>query len=76
MPEPVENGNDIEVIVNGDRELVPARSTIAALIERFEEGDTHLIVQRNGRCVYPQEYAGTVVATGDRLEFIHPAFGG
>ena len=66
----------IEIIVNGDRERVPPGSTISGLIERFEEGDTHLIVQRNGRCVYPQEYAGTVVAPGDRIEFIHPAFGG
>jgi thiamine biosynthesis protein ThiS len=69
-------GSDIEIIVNGDRELVPERSTISLLIERFEEGDTHLIVQRNGRCVYPQEYTATVVAPGDRIEFIHPAFGG
>jgi thiamine biosynthesis protein ThiS len=76
MPEQVEKGNDIEVVVNGDRELVPSLSTVAALIERFEEGDTHLIVQRNGRCVYPQEYESAVVEAGDRLEFIHPAFGG
>jgi thiamine biosynthesis protein ThiS len=69
-------GNDVEIIVNGERESVPERSTIGALIERFEEGDTHLIVQRNGRCVYPQDYAATLVAPGDRIEFIHPAFGG
>ena len=69
-------GSDVEIIVNGDRELVPERSTITSLIERFEEGDTHLIVQRNGRCVYPQEYAATAVAPGDAIEFIHPAFGG
>jgi sulfur carrier protein len=72
----IEVGSEIEIIVNGDRELVPERSTIARLIERFEEGDTHLIVQRNGRCVYPNDYAATVVAKGDTIEFIHPAFGG
>jgi thiamine biosynthesis protein ThiS len=67
---------EVEIVVNGDRELVPEGSTISLLIERFEEGDTHLIVQRNGRCVYPREYAATAVAPGDRIEFIHPAFGG
>ena len=67
---------NVEIIVNGDRELVPARSTVSSLIDRFEEADTHLIVQRNGRCVYPEEYATAVVAAGDRFEFIHPAFGG
>jgi thiamine biosynthesis protein ThiS len=66
----------IEIIVNGDRELVPEHSTVTSLIEHFEEGDTHLLVQQNGRCVYPQEYTATVVTPGDRIEFIHPAFGG
>ncbi|MDD5307865.1 MAG: sulfur carrier protein ThiS [Deltaproteobacteria bacterium] len=67
---------DMEVYVNGDPALVPERSTIALLIERFEEAEKHIIVERNGCCVYPQEYATTVVAPGDRIEFIHPAFGG
>jgi sulfur carrier protein len=66
----------VEIVVNGDRERVPARATIADLIARFEEGDTHLIVQLNGRCVYPQGYAATAVSDGDVVEFIHPAFGG
>ena len=72
----IEVVTEIEIIVNGDRERVPSDSTISLLIDRFEEGDTHLIVQRNGRCVYPDDYAATAVAPGDTIEFIHPAFGG
>jgi thiamine biosynthesis protein ThiS len=68
---------NVQVYVNGDPEQVPERSTIALLIARFEgDIEKHIIVERNGCCVYPQEYATTVVSPGDRIEFIHPAFGG
>jgi thiamine biosynthesis protein ThiS len=66
----------IRVIVNGLEETVPADASIAWLVERFEDPDVDLIVEHNGRFVYPQRYAGTTVAPGDRLEFIHPNFGG
>ena len=66
----------VEIVVNGDKEIVPRQSTIAHLIDLFHEADTHLIVQRNGRCVYPQSWPETAVADGDVIEFIHPAFGG
>lgn len=66
----------VDVIVNSAPEQVPERSTIAALIERFEEGDKHLVVERNGRTVFPREWGTTNVAPGDRIEFIHAAFGG
>jgi len=66
----------IEIVVNGAPESVPEGSTIAYLIERFEEGDKHLVVERNGRCVFPREWAGLAVSPGDRIEFIHAAFGG
>jgi thiamine biosynthesis protein ThiS len=68
---------DMEVYVNGDLERVPERSTVSALIARFEgDIEKHIIVERNGRCVYPKEYATAIVSPGDRIEFIHPAFGG
>jgi thiamine biosynthesis protein ThiS len=67
---------NIEIVVNGSPESVPAPSTIAELIERFEEGDKHLVVERNGRLVLPRDWAILAVAPGDRVEFIHAAFGG
>ena len=66
----------IRVIVNGMAETVPADATIAWLVTRFEDPDIDLIVEHNGRFVYPQRYADTTVAQDDRLEFIHPNFGG
>jgi thiamine biosynthesis protein ThiS len=66
----------IEITVNGMKESVPEHATLADLIARFEEKDIHLIVERNGRFVYPQEYGSTVVAPGDVVEFINPNFGG
>ena len=35
-----------------------------------------MMVEQNGRFVYPQDYDTTLPETGDVLEFIHPDFGG
>ena len=66
----------VRIEVNGFPETVPAGSTVAALIERFKELDTNLIVELNGRYVYPERYEITAVCAGDRLEFVNPDFGG
>ena len=67
---------NIQIIVNGFPETVPENATISQLLEHFKEGDTDLIVERNGRFVFSETYASTRVAEGDRLEFINPHFGG
>lgn len=64
------------VTVNGFGELVPSGSTIDDLIRWFGEGDVDLIVELNGRFVYPQKYGEIGVEKGDRVEFINPNFGG
>lgn len=69
-------GSDIEVTVNGTTERIAEGATVAGLIAHFREEDLHLIVEHNGRFVYPRMYETTVVAEGDRIEFIHPDFGG
>jgi thiamine biosynthesis protein ThiS len=66
----------IRICVNGLPEEVPPTATLAGLIELFQEMDRDLIVELNGRFVFPQEYAATRVAAEDRVEFIHPNFGG
>ncbi len=66
----------IQIIVNGLREAVPAGSTMASLIELFEEDHPELIAELNGRFVHPQDYAAREVGEGDRVEFINAAFGG
>ncbi|MFZ3048203.1 MAG: MoaD/ThiS family protein [Desulfatirhabdiaceae bacterium] len=66
----------IDIVVNGHTEKVPGLSTIFFLIQHFQEHDTDLIVEYNGRFVYPGQYAGIVLKPGDRIEFINPNFGG
>lgn len=67
---------EIEITINGFKEKVSADVTILGLIEQFKEYDVHMIVEHNGRFIYPKEYETTSVSEGDRLEFINPDFGG
>jgi thiamine biosynthesis protein ThiS len=67
---------EITIVVNGRPERVPAGVTIEALVQRLEGHAGPLVVERNGRFVFPADYAATVVESEDRLELIHPAFGG
>ena len=66
----------IEVIINGFKEKVPKGSSITALILKYDEVDSAMMVEQNGRYVYPQDYDTTQPEAEDVLEFIHPDFGG
>jgi thiamine biosynthesis protein ThiS len=68
--------NIITISVNGFTETVPVGATLSQLIDRFRERDVHLIVEHNGRFIYPQAYETTRVAAGDTVEFINPNIGG
>lgn len=63
------------IFVNGFAEEVPEGATLAFLIDHFQEKDRALIVELNGRFVFPREY-GTIISPSDRVEFINPDFGG
>lgn len=69
-------GQKISIIVNGLGEEVPERSSISDLIDFFDEGDVHLLVELNGRFIYSRDYNRERVKAGDCLEFIHPNIGG
>jgi len=66
----------ITLIVNGFSETIPAKTSLAQLIVHLKEGDSDLIVEHNGRFVYPRQYPTTLLAGGDRVELINPNFGG
>jgi thiamine biosynthesis protein ThiS len=66
----------IRITVNGLSEDAPPSVTLADLIDLFREMDRDLIVEHNGRFVFPQDYAAIRVAPSVRVEFIHPNFGG
>ena len=69
-------GRTIHITLNGMTEEVPEKATLSFLIKHFREEDPALIVEHNGLFVYPQEYEATTVSENDRVEFIHPDFGG
>jgi thiamine biosynthesis protein ThiS len=66
----------MKVEINGFMETVPDDASVSDLIERFGEQDVDLIVEYNGRFLYPQKWPTTFVSTNDSIEFIHPNFGG
>ncbi len=68
--------NPIRIIVNGFEETVQPGMAVSRIIAHFKEGDADLIVEHNGRFVYPAKYDETFVSEGDRIEFINPNFGG
>lgn len=72
----MEKAQYIEITLNDVSERVTADSSLDDLIRHFGEADPDLIVELNGRFVYPRTYAATIVRRGDRLEFINPNFGG
>ena len=72
----MEKNEFIEITINEVRERVKADSTLETLIRDFGEADPDLIVELNGRFIYPRAYASTIAKQEDRLEFINPNFGG
>ena len=66
----------ITISVNGSKENVPEGTTIAILIEQFRVADPGLVVELNGRLVFPQQYAATTVSDNDRVEFVNCGFSG
>ena len=72
----MEKNEFIEITINEVRERVKVDSTLETLIRDFGEADPDLIVELNGRFIYPRAYASTIAKQEDRLEFINPNFGG
>ncbi len=66
----------VKIILNGFEESIPEGLSIQDLIQRSGEGDPNLIVEHNGRFVYPNQYDKIILDHGDRIELINPSFGG
>lgn len=50
--------------------------TIRELLDKTKEDDPAVIVELNGRFVYRKDFGTVRIKEGDRVEFIHPSFGG
>ena len=66
----------MRVEVNGFTEDLQPGTTLQQLIEQFHDQSPSLIAEVNGRFIYPQNYSSLEINDGDRVELIHPAFGG
>jgi thiamine biosynthesis protein ThiS len=66
----------IKIVFNGFGEDIPENTTIAQLIDHKNEIDGGLIVERNNKYIFRHDYEKTVIADGDKIEFINPDFGG
>ena len=64
-------------IFNGfPEDFVGCKLTVQDLLDRSEEDDPAVIVEINGRFVYRKDFKTLAIEEGDRVEFIHPSFGG
>jgi len=66
----------MKIELNGLKETVPENISIDALIELFKEGDPDLIVEVNGKYIYPKNFKITTISENDSIEFINPNLGG
>ena len=67
----------MKFVFNGyPEEIEGCELTIQDLLDRTKEDDPAVIVEVNGRFVYRKDFQSITIREGDRVEFIHPSFGG
>jgi sulfur carrier protein len=66
----------MRVVVNGFTEELKPGTRLQQLIEQQHDQSPSLIAEVNGRFIYPRNYLTLEINDGDRVELIHPAFGG
>jgi thiamine biosynthesis protein ThiS len=66
----------MNIHLNGMKETIPDGLTIRGLMEWDKEADPDLIVEQNGKYIYPRAYDTQMVMENDVIEFINPNLGG
>jgi thiamine biosynthesis protein ThiS len=66
----------ITIILNGEPQPAAPSLTLFALLVHLEEPIDKAIVEYNGRYVRRLDLDNILIADGDRIEVILPAFGG
>lgn len=66
----------MKIVVDGEPAEVAAGLTVAGLLSARGEPAEHVLVELNGEFVPPGRFEHQVLAEGDRVEVILPAFGG
>ena len=65
-----------EILVNGERESVPAGCTVLQLIQRLDLAGKRVAVAINRSVVPRSSYAHVSVAAGDQIEILEAVGGG
>ena len=64
-------------ILNGfPEEMEGCTLTVQELLDRTQEDDPAVIVEINGRFIYRKDFKDVIIQDGDRVELVHPSFGG
>ena len=66
----------ITIWVDGLAQEIAPDLTLPRLIQLHRAQHKDLVVEINHCFVHPRDYAGVSFSAGDRVELIHPAFGG
>ncbi len=66
----------MQVIINGEREVLDDGLTVSALLESRQLAGKRVAVERNGDIVPRGRHADTPLADGDRLEIVVAVGGG
>ena len=67
----------MKIIFNGyPEEFEGCNLTVQDLLDQTQEDDPAVIVEINGRFVHRKDFAVRNIEEEDRVEFIHPSFGG
>jgi thiamine biosynthesis protein ThiS len=67
---------NLKFVFNGFPEVFAGSLTVEELLDHSQENHSSVIVEINGRFVNRRDYMTRNIAEGDRVEFIHPCFGG
>jgi thiamine biosynthesis protein ThiS len=68
--------DDIGIILDGFPEQVPQGLTLQDLIALKSAQHKDLVVELEGRFVYPRDYSSIYLQPGARVELLYLAFGG
>ncbi len=66
----------MEIIVNGETRQIEDGSTVLSMLRQLSLPETRVAVERNLSIVRKTEFAGTVLAEGDRIEIVTFVGGG
>ena len=70
------NEAGIGIRVNGEVRRVPAGQAVSGLLEALGLAGRPVVVEHNGKALFPREFAAAQLAEGDVVEIVRVVAGG